>query len=126
MAVRGVDPDEAEWQLFFEQLSDHHKKHKNFNIDKSKPENEALASWVARQQTMKYKGSITKNHYDQLAEIQLFKLQKPTQIHWRRISNLPILGCILAAANAAGEGAEADQGTSNMAASNATETEHLV
>lgn len=72
VADRGVDPEEAEWQSFFEQLKV--LKKKSWPFDKTMEENnKPLVTWMKRQRTMRSLGTITRKHYDQLVEIQFFQ-----------------------------------------------------
>lgn len=73
MAIRGVSPEEAEWQNFFEELNDYKCKHHHWRIDDIKEENKALATWMRRQRTTETMGTMLKTHHDQLNEIEFFK-----------------------------------------------------
>lgn len=78
-AAGGIDPEEAEWQSFFDQLKNYMKNpqikyvgHQPWHMDIMKLENKALAQWAQRQRYMKRTGTITKTRHDQLTELGFF------------------------------------------------------
>lgn len=65
-----LDPEETEWQMFFNKLKDYKRKYGHWAICQAK--HNPLAQWAKRQRNSKLNGNITKVHYDQLLDLGFF------------------------------------------------------